>query len=123
MSSDRNHEVRRLRRRVPFETTITIEYDDKTVEYKQSYDISMNGVFIKTGQTLPVGTRGVFTLKLSMGMRSEWITGQCEIIRSVSLDDGLSEEDPGPGIGVKFTDLDPESSKKLYQVIRYNQPS
>jgi len=116
-------EVRRLRKRVPFETTITIEYDDKTVEYKHSYDISMNGVFIRTGQTLPVGTRGSFTMKLSMGMRAEWITGQCEVIRSVSLDDGLSEEDPGPGIGVKFIDLEPESSRKLYHVIRYNQPA
>lgn len=62
-------------------------------------------------------------MQLSMGMRTDCITGQCEVIREVSLDDGLSEEDPGPGIGLKFTELEPESSRKLFQVIRYNQPA
>lgn len=123
MNSDLNDELGRRRKRVHFETSIIIEYDGKSVEYKQTYNISMNGVFIKTGQTLPVGVCGVFTMNLSMGMRSESITGRCKVIREVSLDDGLSEEDPGPGIGLKFLDLDPESSRKLFQVIRYNQPA
>lgn len=123
MSSVPADDIGRRRRRVPFETTIVIEYDGKTVKYDQTYNISMNGVFIKTGKTLPVGTRGAFIMHLSMGMRTDSIAGQCEVIRSVCLDDGLSEEDPGPGIGLKFTSLEPESSRKLFQVIRYNQPA
>ncbi len=122
MGSNSNDKAERLRKRVPFETSITIEYGGESVTYRQTYDISMNGVFVRTAKPLPVGLKGSFVITLSVGMRNDRIVGRCEVVRSVSIDDGLSEEDPGLGMGLKFIKLEPDSSIMLYQIIRYNQP-
>jgi len=116
-----NHPPRR-HPRVWFNTTVTLDTDGKTYTYDRSSDISMNGVFVKTARPLPLGARARFSLLLSVGMRKEEIKGKCEVVRVVSLDDGLSEDTPGPGMGLKFIFLEDESSALLYQVIRHNQP-
>lgn len=113
---------RRYRLRVPFETTITLEHGGKSLTYNRTHDVSMNGVYVRTAQPLPVGIRAAFRMILAVGMRHETIVGECEVARSVSLDDGLSEEEPGPGMGLKFVSLEPESSETLFNIIRYNQP-
>jgi len=112
----------RSRARVPFETTITLEHGGQSLTYNRTHDVSMNGVYVRTAQPLPVGIRAAFRMVLAVGMRHETITGECVVARSISLDDGLSEEEPGPGMGLKFISLDPESSETLFNIIRYNQP-
>lgn len=112
----------RSRSRVHFETKITVEAGGESHVYQRTHDLSMNGVFVKTVKPLPLGTRGRFALTLSAGMRQEIIKGVCEVARVVPLDDGLSESEHGPGMGLKFIELEPESSRMLYMVIRHNQP-
>lgn len=112
----------RGRSRVHFETRVTVETGGESHVYQRTHDLSMNGVFVKTVKPLPLGARGRFALTLSAGMKQEVIKGVCEVARVVSLDDGLSESEQGPGMGLKFVELEPESSRMLYMVIRYNQP-
>jgi hypothetical protein len=81
----------------------------------------MNGVYVKSAKPLPLGSVGVFALILGVGMRQERIEGAFEVVRAVNIDDGLSEGEAGPGMAVKFKELTPESSERLFEVIRHNQ--
>ena len=121
MDEQSQEESKRLRPRVNFETKITLEVGGKDYTYQHTHDVSMNGVFVSTAKPLPVGTAGAFTLTLSVGMRREAIKGLFEVVRVVSLDEGLSDTERGAGMGLKFKELEPESSRLLYNVIRYNQ--
>ncbi|VAX20849.1 hypothetical protein MNBD_NITROSPINAE01-1035 [hydrothermal vent metagenome] len=114
-------ENERLRARVPFKTKISLELDGDEHEYGRTFDVSMNGVYVSTAKPLPVESTGEFVMTLSVGMRREQVTGRYEIIRVMSMDDGLSDTERGPGMGVKFTMLEPESSELLFNIIRYNQ--
>lgn len=111
----------RLRPRVPFKTHIVLESAGEEFEYTRTFDVSMNGVYVSTVKPLSMGTTGEFVLTLSVGMRKEPITGRYEVIRVMSMDDGLSDRERGPGMGVKFTMLEPESSEFLFNIVRYNQ--
>ncbi len=115
-------EGKRIRNRVPFTTEIVVNYQDEALTYKRTHDVSMNGVFVSTAKPLPMGVKGEFSIVLSAGMRKEKINGLYEVVRIVSVDDGLSEPKTGPGMGLKFTGLEPESSELLYNLIQYNQP-
>jgi len=123
MNEKAGGKTRRNRRRVGFETTISLKIGDKTYNYDRTYDISMNGVFVSTAQPLDLGVEARFVMKLAVGMRSEMIKGSCLVVRTISFDDGLSGETPGPGMALKFTDMDDDSSAMLYQIIRHNQPA
>ena len=115
-------DYKRKRSRVHFETSISLFLDDQIKTYQRTYDVSMNGVFVKTATAVELGTACKFHLTLSVGMRKEIIKGECEVVRIVSMDDGLSEELPGPGMALKFIELEPESSELLFQIIRHNEP-
>lgn len=114
--------IHRTRNRVPFTTQIVVHHEGKALEYKRTHDISMNGVFVSTAKPLPMGVKGEFSIILSAGMRKEKINGLYEVVRIISVDDGLSDPKTGPGMGLKFTGLEPESSELLYNLIQYNQP-
>lgn len=113
---------KRERSRVRFEASITLAHGDRELVYNRTHDISMNGVYVLTAKPLPLGTGADFQLTLGVGMRRDVIKGRCEVVRVVSLDDGLSGETPGPGMGLKFTEIEPDSSVTLYRIIRLNQP-
>lgn len=113
---------KRERARVHFESSIVLTHDGRELAYQRTHDISMNGVYVLTAKPLPLGLEAGFELTLSVGMRQDVIKGRCEVVRVVSLDDGLSEEAPGPGMGLKFTEIEPDSSVTLYRIIRLNQP-
>jgi len=112
----------RTRTRVRFAAPVTLTVGLAEHAYRSAYDISMNGVFVSTIRPLLSGTRARFTVLLQVGMRRETIEGECEVVRVVSLDDGLSGENPGPGMGLKFLELKEDNGEKLYQVIRHNSP-
>lgn len=121
MDSFQPEEGKRVRPRVEFETRITLEHEGESLTYQRTSDVSMNGVFVRTAKPLPIGAKGAFTMTLSVGMRKEDIKGQYEVVRLVSLDEGLSDTERGPGMGLKFLELEPDSSTLLFQVIRHNQ--
>ncbi len=122
MDKNAGDKARRKCARVGFETTISLEVGDKTYNYDRTYDVSMNGIFVSTAQPLDLGVTARFVMKLAVGMRNEEIKGSCLVVRTISFDDGLSGETPGPGMALKFTDLDDDSGAMLYQIIRHNQP-
>jgi hypothetical protein len=114
--------IKRIRNRVPFITEIVVTNQGAPVVYKRTHDVSMNGVFVSTAKPLPMGAKGEFSIVLSAGMHKEKINGLYEVVRVISVDDGLSDPKNGPGIGLKFSELEPESSELLYNLIQYNQP-
>ena len=120
--SGAGEEGKRIRGRVPFTTEIVVNYHGEALTYKRTHDVSMNGVFVSTAKPLPMGVKGEFSIALSAGMRKEKINGMYEVVRIISVDDGLSDPKTGPGMGLKFTGLEPESSELLYHLIQYNQP-
>jgi hypothetical protein len=115
-------DTKRIRNRIPFITEIVVTNEGKALAYKRTHDISMNGVFVSTAKPLPMGAKGEFSIVLSAGMRKEKINGLYEVVRVISVDDGLSDPKTGPGMGLKFTGLEPESSELLFNLIQYNQP-
>ncbi|MDH5756061.1 MAG: PilZ domain-containing protein [Nitrospinota bacterium] len=110
----------RTRTRVLFSAPVTITVGQEQHSYRSAYDISMNGVFVRTIRPLSSGLRARFAVHLAVGMRKEAIKGECEVVRVVSLDDGLSGENPGPGMGLKFIELEEDGGAELYQLIRHN---
>jgi hypothetical protein len=121
-AASKGKEGKRIRGRVPFTTEIVVNHEGEALLYKRTHDVSMNGVFVSTAKPLPMGTKGEFSIVLSAGMRKEKINGMYEVVRIISVDDGLSDPKTGPGMGLKFTGLEPESSELLYNLIQYNQP-
>ena len=78
-------------------------------EFMREYamNISDSGVFIRTAEVLPVGTK--VRLKFSVIVDDfEIIEGIGEVVRSVEADDSDT-----PGMGVVFTELTPESQDVL----------
>ena len=70
-------------------------------------NVSMDGVFIRTADVLPVGTE--VNLKFSVIVDDfETIEGEGRVVRSVTVD-----ESPNPGVGVVFTSLTDESREVL----------
>jgi len=70
-------------------------------------NVSMDGVFIRTAEVLPVGTE--VNLKFSVIVDDfETIEGEGRVVRSVTAD-----ESPTPGVGVVFTNLTDESREVL----------
>jgi len=121
MDNKTDDKGKRNRARVAFETKIIIETGGESHLYQRTHDVSMNGVFVLTAKPMPIGTKGKFVMTLSVGMRQEDIKGDFEVVRVVSLDEGLSDTERGAGMGLKFTFLEPDSSELLFQVIKYNQ--
>ena len=78
-------------------------------EFMREYamNISDRGVFIRTAEVLPVGTK--VRLKFSVIVDDfETIEGVGEVVRSVEADDSET-----PGMGVVFTELTPQSQEVL----------
>ena len=70
-------------------------------------NVSMDGVFIRTAEVLPVGTE--VNLKFSVIVDDfETIEGEGRVVRSVTAD-----ESSNPGVGVVFTSLTDESREVL----------
>ncbi len=120
MDETAREKKKRLRSRIDFVGLLILTHDGKDIEYTNTHDISMNGVFAMTAKPLPIGTEGRFRFVLSAGMRQETIVGRYEVVRVVGLDDGFTKENPGPGMGLKFLDFEDDSSELLFNVIRYN---
>lgn len=111
--SDRTE--KRTRKRVLYRFEAKVEVSGYQVIYPEIHDISMSGVFLKTEETLPVGTKGNITIVLFCGDIQEKIYSQFSVQRIVKQD---SESQPR-GFAVLFEDIDTESSITLFNVIKY----
>jgi type IV pilus assembly protein PilZ len=86
---------------------------EDTFLYASIANISAMGIFVKTVDPLPVGTRLVLTFA-PPGYESFKLEGQVAWINAVR-DDG---DNPNPGMGVRFVNLQPDERERLVEVIR-----
>lgn len=104
----------RIRPRVPFETDVSFEVDGQVMSGLESYDVSMNGIFLVTQNPLPLGRVGVVTLSLSSGEERVVVKARAEVVRVVTSDGSPS------GMGLVFVDLDPDSSIALFNIVKFH---
>lgn len=114
---DRRKEDRRRDIRVPVVTLAKLRFPDfDTFLDEYSLNISKGGIFIKSTNTKPVGTRIIFSLVLED--YSKLIEGEGKVVRVVKAD-AEGGGDRIPGMAIEFTRLD-ESSKELIDNIIKN---
>ncbi|MBI5638233.1 MAG: PilZ domain-containing protein [Nitrospinae bacterium] len=106
---------KRARDRVNFDVSITLDVNGRKIKYDETNDISMGGIFVFTGFPDPVGTEGTFTIHLSMVKtdKEHVITGKFRVQNNVTKADSR-------GMGLKFTEVDSDSSLELFNIIRAN---
>jgi hypothetical protein len=113
-------EEQRERQRVNFQSTIEIDTETGKLFFEALDDISMGGFSIKTADPFIKDKEYNFNLKLTSGIKEIVILGKCTPVRfSHSLD--KEESDQEKEVGFKITYLEPEGSRELYNVIKYNK--
>ena len=100
--------------RVTFRIAITLTIDGNTVHYTKTHDISMNGIFVVTDETLPLDTEGDFEIVLAPGREGIAIKGSFKVVN-------IFEKRGEKGMGLHFMKVDPDASVELYRVVKYNR--
>lgn len=80
-------------------------------------DISAGGLFIKTGTPLDVGE--TFDLKLFLPNGGKELLVACEVVWVHAEEDGTTNGNHPPGMGVRFLDLSPEGEEKIKAVLNH----
>lgn len=106
---------KRVRDRVNFDVSVTLEVKGRKIKYDETNDISMGGMFVFTGFPDPVGTEGNFTIHLSMvkEVKEHEIKGKFRVMNNMT-------KAGSRGMGLKITEIDTDSSLELFNVIRAN---
>jgi type IV pilus assembly protein PilZ len=86
---------------------------DDTFLYASIANISAMGIFVKTTDPLPIGTRLLLSFE-PPGYQPFKLQGQVAWVNRVRADG----DNPNPGMGVRFVDLQPEERERLVEVIR-----
>jgi len=106
---------KRGRKRVLYRIEAKIELENRTVYYSNVHDISMSGVFLESDDPLEKGVEGRITIQLKSGDMEEEIKSGFSVTRVVSE---AGDKQPA-GFAIVFSDLDPDSSILLYNIIKY----
>ena len=77
----------------------------------QTFDISESGMFLRTGNPLPVGS--LIAVRLSLPDDPRPVDAQAEVVRHAHR-----EVETGQGMGVRFLDLRPESQERLRELVQ-----
>ncbi|MEE8484616.1 MAG: PilZ domain-containing protein [Nitrospinota bacterium] len=99
--------------RVNFIIDLDLATGGSTLHYDRTHDISMGGIFVKTDEALKVGTEGAFTIVLSPGEDGVSIKGKFRVA-------SIFDKGGAKGMGLNFTEIEPNSSVELYRVIKFN---
>lgn len=101
---------KRKNTRVPFHTTITVRFADRTFEHCETQDLSLKGVFVKgvTGSRAE-GEQCDLSLHLSGSSSDLSLQIRGEVMRV--------RED---GVGLHFSEIDLDSYYHLRNIIYYN---
>ncbi|MFC1504294.1 PilZ domain-containing protein [Spirochaetota bacterium] len=108
---------KRKRERIDFACDVILETKDGKSCYANSRDISMNGIFLKTDNSLPVATEGKIYITMQLGDEKKKVAAQFKVVRTVK--DSLYDDEIG--MCLEIFGLDTESSINLYNMIRYNK--
>jgi uncharacterized protein (TIGR02266 family) len=78
-------------------------------QYYYSVDVSLGGMFLKTRNPFPVGTR--IGLDFALPGKPDRVTVEGEVVRTINA----SPDDPNqaPGMGIVFTEIDSASLVNL----------
>ncbi len=106
---------KRVRDRVEFDVSVTLDVRGHKIKYDETHDISMSGMFVFTSFPYPVGTEGTFTIHLSMVKTDT----EHEIKGKFRVQNNMDKEG-SRGMGLKITEIDTDSSLELFNVIRAN---
>ena len=98
---------RRCRSRVTYHTEVEIKTPIGSIT-GGTVDISLNGAFVKTSQTLPLNTPCILILKLHDDYSATYLPFEGIVVR-IDKD----------GMGIKFTQMDPEAFYHLLNIIYY----
>lgn len=103
---------RRSADRVEVVWSVDCETDD-TFLYASITNISALGIFVRTEQPLQVGTR--LTLRFTPpGARAPFVLrGVVQWVNPVKV----LADNPNPGMGIRFLDLEPEDRERIVDVI------
>ena len=95
-------------KRVPFERTIILKFEQFSGFIKEySANISMGGMFVRTTQLREPGSVFEFAFKLSDDYNLIQGVGEVVWVR----------EEPEPGMGIRFLELDWESRKLIFRLV------
>ncbi len=86
---------------------------DDTFLYASIANISAMGIFVKTTDPAAVGTRLVLSFE-PPGYESFKLEGHVAWINAVRADG----DNPNPGMGVRFVNLQPDERERLVEVVR-----
>ena len=87
--------------RLPFEVEVEIRAGEQAV-HATTRDISLSGLYVSTGEFLPIGTVCEVQITGRSGSFEVSIDGQAEVVRL--------QPEPGsgaPGMGLRFLEVDP----------------
>jgi PilZ domain len=108
--SQQKESDKRRKPRVHYETDIRIKLDKFEIRtLGSSMDLSLNGIFVKTDEDIPVETECMVEISLSGTTENLQLTMQGTVVRKGSS-----------GIGISFNSMDIDSYTHLKNVVRYN---
>jgi len=98
--------------RLPVQLFVEIRHDDICLSSNKTHDVSIKGLFVHTGKTLPIGTACQVKLMLegTQGEPSLDVHGQ--VVRVTNA-----------GMAVEFHESDLESYEHLRSLILFNSPN
>jgi hypothetical protein len=98
--------------RLPVQLFVEIRHDDICLSSNKTHDISMKGLFVHTGKTLPIGTPCQVRLMLEGTQAEQSIEVRGRVVRVTN-----------DGMAVEFHESDLESYQRLRSLILFNSPN
>ena len=97
--------------RLPVQLFVEIRHDDVCLSSNKTHDVSMKGLFVHTGKTLPIGTQCQVKLMLAGSQGEPSIDVRGRVVRVTSA-----------GMAVEFSESDLDSYEHLCNLILFNSP-
>ena len=98
--------------RVPVQLFVEIRHGDVCLSSNKTHDVSMKGMFVHTGKTLPIGAQCQVKLMLEGSQGEQSIKLRGHVVRVTDL-----------GMAVEFYESDLDSYEPLRSLILFNSPN
>ena len=98
--------------RLPVQLFVEIRHDNICLSSNKTHDVSMKGLFVHTGKTLPIGTACQVKLMLEGSQGEPSIDVRGRVVRVTNA-----------GMAVEFHESDPKSYEHLRSLILFNSPN
>ena len=98
--------------RLPVQLFVEIRHDEICLSSNKTHDVSMKGLFVHTGKTLPIGAPCHVKLILEGSQQAQSIEACGRVVRVTNA-----------GMAVEFHESDLESYQRLRSLILFNSPN